>query len=329
MGGFGTYRLLARYPDLFARGFSVVGIPGTVDDQIASLRNTPILAWNSGADELVNITESEAAVKALTDAGLRFVEHLFPTADHLTLATNDEYGQGADWLGDHRVDRNPPHVTYVLDPTEDSAGAASVADHAYWVSGMTVRDPTKSPDGTFDARSAAFGTGDGKPTGQQQGAGTLNGGAHGPMPYVERSQDWEAPAPEAAADRLDVVATNVASATVDAARARLSCAPLLNVTSDGPLDLRIDCSKAPAKAAPGCSNAVAFRLPRVSGQRVVSVVISRKGQRLKTFKGRDVRTVALRRVSDKAFSVRVEMRTSGKSGKVRRVTVVRRVGGCS
>jgi hypothetical protein len=327
MGGFGTYRLLARYPDLFARGFSVVGIPGTVDDQIASLRNTPILAWNSGADELVNITESEAAVKALTDAGLRFVAHLFPTADHLTLSTNDEYGQGAEWLGDHRVDRNPPHVTFVVDPTEDSAGAASVADHAYWVSGMTVRDPKKSPVGTFDARSAAFGVGDGKPTGLQQGAGTLNGGSHGPMPYVERSQDWQAPPAAPAADRLDVVATNVAGATVDAARARLSCAPLLNVKSDGPLDLRIDCSRALAQAA-GCSSTVAFRLPRVSGQRLISVVVSRNGHRLKTVKGHNVRSVTLRRVSQKAFSVRVEMRTASRGGKARRVTVVRRVSGC-
>src|SRR3954451_23222899 len=106
MGGFGTYRLLARYPDLVARGWAVVGIPGTVNDQLSSLRHTPILAWNSGADELVRIDESEQAVKDLTAAGPRFREHLCPAADHLTLATNDEYGQGADWLGSHRVDRN-------------------------------------------------------------------------------------------------------------------------------------------------------------------------------------------------------------------------------
>jgi hypothetical protein len=225
------------------------------------------------------------------------------------------------------VDRNPPHVTFVVDPTEDSAAAASVADHAYWLSGTTVRDPKKSPVGTVDARSAAFGVGDGKPTGVKQGGGTLNGGSHGPMPYVERSQDWEKPPATPAADRLDVVATNVAGATVDAARARLSCAPLLNVKSDGPLDLRIDCSRAVVKAA-SCSNSVAFRLPRVSGQRVVSVVISRNGRRLKTLKGRNVRSVTLRRVSRRAFSVRVEMRTSGGGGKVRRLTLVRRVSGC-
>jgi hypothetical protein len=148
------------------------------------------------------------------------------------------------------------------------------------------------------------------------------------MPYLERSQDWEAPPATPAADRLDVVATNVGGATVDAARARLSCAPLLNVTSDGPLDLRIDCSRAVVKAAAACSNSVAFRLPRVSGQRVVTVVVSRNGRRLKTLKGRNVRSVTLRRVSRNAFSVRVEMRTSARGGKVRRVTLIRRVSGC-
>jgi pimeloyl-ACP methyl ester carboxylesterase len=327
MGGFGTYRMLARWPDLFARGFSVVGIPGTANDQLASLRNTPILAWNSGADELVNISQSEAAVKALTAAGLRFVEHLFPTADHLTLATNDEFGEGADWLGQHRVDRNPPHVTYVADPTEDSAAATAVADHAYWVSGVSVRDPKKSPTGTFDALSAAFGMGDGKPTGVKQGAGTLNGGAHGPMPYVERSQDWTAAPASPAADRLDVVATNVAAATIDAARARLSCAPQLNLKSDGPLDLRIECSTI-AVAAARCSSTVAFRLPVVRGQRVVRVVVWHKGKRLKAVRGRNVRNVSLRRVSPRAFSIRVQFRTNGSGSKARTVTVLRRVAGC-
>src|SRR5205823_4310075 len=92
MGGFGTYRLLARWPDLFARGFSVVGAPGSVDDQLASMRNTPLLAWNSTEDELVNLQTSEAAVAANTAAGIRFEEDKFLTADHLTLAGNDEYG---------------------------------------------------------------------------------------------------------------------------------------------------------------------------------------------------------------------------------------------
>jgi hypothetical protein len=202
-----------------------------------------------------------------------------------------------------------------------------VADHAYWVSGMSVRDPKKSPDATFDARSEAFGTGDGKPTGQRQGAGTLNGGSHGPMPYVERSQDWEAAPATPKADRLDVVATNVATATVDAARARLSCAPELNVKTDGPLDLHIDCSKSVVKGA-RCSSRVSFRLPHLRGMRTVKVVVSHKGQRLKAVKGKDLRSVSLRRLSRKPYSVKVRMNARGKHGRTGTVVLTRRVSGC-
>jgi pimeloyl-ACP methyl ester carboxylesterase len=324
MGGFGTYRMLARYPDLFARGFSVVGIPGTVNDQLPSLRNTPIMAWNSGADELVPIDESEQAVTDLTAAGLRFVEDLFPTADHLTLATNDEYGKGAEWLGSHRVDRNPPHVTYVVDPTEDAPLASVVANHAYWASGLAVRDPKKAPTGTFDARSAAFGMGDGKPTGVATGGGTLDGGAHGPTPYIERSQDWTPAPKEAAADRLDVVAANVSTATVDAARAHLSCAPQLNVKTDGPLNLRIDCTRSVVKSA-RCSSRVSFRLPRVKGARIVRAIATRRGEALARRKGHDLHSLSLRRASTKPYKVRITLQTSAKG---KRITVIRRISGC-
>jgi pimeloyl-ACP methyl ester carboxylesterase len=330
MGGFGTYRLLARYPDLFARGWSVVGIPGTVGDQLASLRNDPVLAWNSGADELVQINESEQAVTDMTNAGLRFTEWLFPASDHLTLATNDEWGPGVDWLGDARVELNPSHVSYVVDPTEDSAQADSVGDHAYWVSGLGLRDPKAAAHtGTFDAVSEAFGRGDGKPTGVQTSGGTLNGGAHEASPYVERKQDW-GPAPKtAAADRLDVSAVNIASATVDAARAGLSCAPQLSIKSDGPLDLKIDCVRAQsAVRAARCSSSVSLRLPRVRGQRVVGAVVTRGGKRIAAAHGRNLRAVKVRRVSRSAFAVRVKLRTSGKGSKARRITLTRRIAAC-
>jgi hypothetical protein len=327
MGGFGTYRLLARWPDLFARGMSTVGIPGSAGDQLASLRNTPIMAWNADADELVNIQSSEQAVKDLTNAGLRFTEWLYTASDHLTLATNDEYSPAAAYLGTHRVDRSPPHVTYVVDPTEDSTSAQAVGDHAYWVSGLAVRDAKKAKTGTFDARSAAFGVGDAKPLAVQQGGGALDGGTHGPMPYVSRAQDW-GPAPRAAkADRLDVRATNISTATVDTARAGLSCAPQLDVQSDGPLDLRLDCP-AMARTASRCSGSVAIALPRVRGRRVVLVTVTRRGRRLARVRGRDVRRVTIRRVSSKAFSVVIHLQTGARGAKARRVVVARRIGAC-
>ena len=48
MGGIGTFRLITRWPDLFARGFPIVGYPSGSDDQLESLRNVPIMAWNAG-----------------------------------------------------------------------------------------------------------------------------------------------------------------------------------------------------------------------------------------------------------------------------------------
>jgi pimeloyl-ACP methyl ester carboxylesterase len=236
MGGFGTYRLLARWPDLFAKGFSVVGEPGSVRDQLVSMRNTPLLAWNSAADELVNINTSENAVKANTAAGIRFEEDKFLTADHLTLAANDEYGPGVAFLGTSRVDRNPYHVTFVVDPTEDSAKATAVADHAYWVSDLR---PRKAGLGTVDAVSAAFGVTDAKVLPTQTSGGALLGGEIPAMVYVSRSQQWGPFGSAPKADALQLTVTNLRTVTVDVARAGLTCGAKLTVKTDGPVDVTL------------------------------------------------------------------------------------------
>jgi pimeloyl-ACP methyl ester carboxylesterase len=236
MGGFGTYRLLARWPDLFARGFSVVGAPGSVEDQLISIRNVPLLLWNATADELVNLRTSEDAVSADAAAGLNFEEDLFLTADHLTLSANDEFQPGADFLGTAPVDRDPPRVSYVVDPTEDSTLAQTVADHAYWLSGMT---PRGKGDATVDALSAAFGVTPPATVNAAlgQGAGALTGGEIPAMAYVSRRSAQLPFGPSPKRDALTITATNLARVVVDVARAGLSCHPDLRVTTDGPLDV--------------------------------------------------------------------------------------------
>jgi hypothetical protein len=72
-----------------------------------------------------------------------------------------------------------------------------------------------------------------------QGSGTLEGGAHGPMPYIERAREWGEPPAAPKADRLVVETTNIARATIDPKRARLSCDAELEVTTDGPLSIRL------------------------------------------------------------------------------------------
>lgn len=340
MGGFGTYRLLARYPDLFARGMSVVGTPGSVDDQLASLRNTPIMNWVAAGDELVPIAETEKLATDLAANRLRFIHDLFPQADHLTLATNDEYGPAAEFLGAHRVDRNPHHVTYVVDPGDDNAAAKTVADHAYWVSGVMPRDPKAEQRGTIDARSDGFGIGDADVGEVEEGAGAVTGGARGPQSYRRRSREWGRPKAIAEADRLTVTAKNLTTATIDTKRARLSCSPLVDVKSDGPFDLRLSCPAASAsgdvagpgrsgrrRGATGCARtSIVVRLPRVKGRRVVSVLVTRKGRRVRLTRGRDLRVVVVRRPTTRTFALRLRVRTNGK--RPRTVTVLRRFRGC-
>ncbi len=232
MGGFGTFRMLARWPDLFSRGFSVVGAPGSVDDQLASLRNTPLLSWNSGADELVNVNTTRQTVDSLTAAGVRFEEHLHPTADHLTLAANDQYAPGAAWLGQDAVDRNPFHITYVVDPTEDSLAATAVADHVYWLSGLKGH-------GTIDVLSDAFGRSDGKVNDVTPGAGALIGGEIPVLAYGSETRTWGAPGTFARKNALQISSNGVRAVTIDAARARVSCSAVLEVTTTVPLKVTL------------------------------------------------------------------------------------------
>jgi hypothetical protein len=232
MGGFGTYRLAERYPDLFARAFSVVGEASPASG-LPSLRNVPILAWNATADELVPVDGTVENTQQMTAAGLRYIEQLYTAADHLTLATNDQYGPGAIWLGTHRVNRNPAHVTFVVNHAEDNVAAHVIADHAYWLSKVTPR--RAGATGTIDVRSLAFGAGDPTPSGMKVGAGALTGGTKAAIPYVEFSQAWGKSPKTPKRDALDVVARNIARVVVDVHRARIDCHAKVHVNSDGPV----------------------------------------------------------------------------------------------
>jgi hypothetical protein len=209
-----------------------------------SLRNTPLLAWNAAADELVNIRTSEDAVAANFAAGLRFEEDLFLTADHLTLAANDEYAPGGVFLGRHRIDLDPARVSFVVDPSEDSALARTVADHAYWLSGLSTR-------------GKGVATVDVGPPGSaltvpplEEGAGALTGGEIPALAYRSRTSAGVPVTPERHADVLTVVARNLATMAIDVRRAHVTCEVRLVVDTDGPLTIRL----------PGCG-----RTLRVTG----------------------------------------------------------------
>ena len=96
-----------------------------------------------------------------------------------------------------------------------------------------------APLGTIDVRSEGFGVGDPPASATQFGAGVLTGGQLGALPFTSESKTWGAAPKAPAKDALDISATNVSQVTIDAKRAKVDCHAQLNVTSDGPLTVKL------------------------------------------------------------------------------------------
>jgi predicted esterase len=257
MGGYGTYKFATQYPDLFAKGQPVVGPPGlgvlvpplppepggdgsNTQNMLASLRNVPFLIWNAVTDELVPYPGVVQQANTFDQLGYRYEFDSFAPGDHLTLAINDQYQPAADFLGTTKVDRNPAHVTYVVNPTMDFPEMGGPSNHAYWVSGLTLRDSSgDAPRGTIDVRSEGFGVGDPTALPTQHGAGALTGGTLPAIAYTSQSRQWGPTPPALVRNRLDIDAQNISALTIDPGRAHVSCGATLNVKTDGPVSVTL------------------------------------------------------------------------------------------
>jgi dienelactone hydrolase len=282
MGGYGTYKFATQFPDLFARGQPTVGPPGlgiwvppsppqpggersNTFRQLASLRNIPFLIWDAAQDELVPTAGAQRQAQGFDDLGYRYEFDLFDVAEHLTLAVNDQYAPAAAFLGNPRVDRNPAHVTYVRNPTMDFASDGTTADHAYWLSGVHLRDASgDAPLARADARSHGFGRGDPRPGATQRGEGALAGGNLGTLPYTFQRKAWGRVPRTARADMLDLTVRNVGEITVHPKRARLTCHAALRVDSDGPVVVHFaGCGRTQrVSGGSGCHAIRSLRVPR-------------------------------------------------------------------
>jgi hypothetical protein len=290
MGGYGTFKLSTQYPDLFAKGQPVVGPPGlgiwvppndpisggarsNTNRMLASVRNIPFFIWNAVQDELVPYAGALAQAQTFDDLGYRYTWDSFAPAEHLTLAIHDQFQPAADFLGDTKVDRNPPHVTYVLNPTMDFPGVRTVADHAYWLSRMKLRDVSgDAPLGSVDVRSHGFGVGDPQPEGTEHGGGTLGPGTLGQLPFTEQSKAWGDAPSEPVANSLDIDATNMSTVTIDPVRSKVDCDAQLNVKTDGPVTVSLA----------GCARRATFggRTGLCDTSRTPRASVTRAGSRL-------------------------------------------------
>jgi predicted esterase len=247
-GGFGSFRIGARYPDRFAGIYSLVG--GGSSEPLENLRNLPTRALNGLLDPLVNVQIYRATADALDALG---------TVDYRAWLANIRSHVGTPALGNcvllellarGRV-INPPQVTFTAEPedfVDDPITGLSVRpDGAYWVSAM---DPRGTGPATVDAISEARSDRNRTGTDLQGVYENITAGRDfcGPNADVRTGDSWEergrrivpgAPAPTA--NRLVVRAKALAGVTVDTARASLAVTAPLEVvgTSDGPTSLRL------------------------------------------------------------------------------------------
>ncbi len=266
MGGFGTFRFAAQYPDLFARaqptvgttGFDLGAGPRPQVAQLASVRWVPFLMWNARYDELVPPAAFEPAAAELRRLGYRYELDVFdrftttlplPTPNHLQLAVNDAWRPPAAFLGAARVVVDPPRVTFAANPRIDSPRLGLVADHAYWVSGIRVANRARL--GTVDVRSGGFGRGDAAPSSLGRGSGSLRGGVIGPRPFVSERRTWGAAPRVRRRDVLAIDAANVRALTIDVRRARVSCRARITVRSASPVRVRLAGCRAGARTLGG------------------------------------------------------------------------------
>ena len=99
MGGFGTFKLAEQFPDLFARGAARRWATELDTDMLGSLRNIPVLMWNSAADELVPIPGLPADGRAARLARLPLrARRVRARASTTRSRINDQFGPAAAFL---------------------------------------------------------------------------------------------------------------------------------------------------------------------------------------------------------------------------------------
>jgi hypothetical protein len=274
MGGYGTYRLALRYPQLFSRavadapalqqyrepngGNSGIWVPGVNDTAtltnlvIENARNLPIFHIADVASEatfypaVVLQTTGPSVLGTQSLEGLGYRYRLWSVAeDHVLATVFDNFPEVTTFLGQHTIE-DPSHVTLTRVPAMDRPDLGLVSDQAYWLSRVVLRDartpgPARSPGGPFtpatghvDVVSLGFGVTDPSST-LQRGAGVTADG----LPYLSQERSWAAPRRVPAQNRLVIRATNIRSLTIDPRAAHVTCSVRLDITSDGPLTVHL------------------------------------------------------------------------------------------
>lgn len=159
MGGFGTFKMASRYPDLFAKAFPLVGSfwPGP-ERLLDSLRHVPVFMWNGLRDDLATPAEFLPAHLGLQRREYAHELWLFLEDGHLDAKARDEWEPvqsflEGEYLGPATVTRDPARVTYTRLPGMECPDLGLRHDGAYWIDDVRLADGADA--GHVDARSRA------------------------------------------------------------------------------------------------------------------------------------------------------------------------------
>ncbi len=261
MGGYGSMRFSAMYPDRFAGAANWVGftghagnnpvteqpveelgppIPrlgpdaaGNVVNFVGNLRHVPMASLYAGADELVAVWTWTALRDEFLSHEVPFEFFAHPLAEHFTLAGFADWRKEAAYTHDLVRVKNPSRVTYRYEPWADAPALGIVHDRAYWLRDIRARNAERNDYADVDLQTFACG-GDAPvyATGARTGVD--------PVPWVSDYREVIGTQPLAAAPRIEGTLGNVASLTLDADATCAKGRPVAyRIQTDGPVTLRL------------------------------------------------------------------------------------------
>lgn len=234
-GGYGTYRLMSLYPDLFVGGFSIVGTPGAsasnlersnVTSLADNLRHNPLLIWVGTADTILPYPFVFPYQERLRELGYEHRFDTFPDYDHFRFGLEDEWEPAREYLADRSLTKRPRRITYRREPLRDAREFGLVHDGAYWINDIVVVDG--ADDGLLDATSYGISEPITEPV-------RFNSAGDRPSPHQRRGVRLETVvADPPTKNRLELTLSDVQALTVyiDEAGLNLESPLVLEVESD-------------------------------------------------------------------------------------------------
>ncbi len=99
MGGYGTWELALKHPEIFAAVAPVCGRVSYVFTENAfKLKDKPVWVFHGGKDSVVSVENSKRMIKALKDAGGDPKFTIYPNADHDSWTLTYNNPQFYQWL---------------------------------------------------------------------------------------------------------------------------------------------------------------------------------------------------------------------------------------